>query len=65
MEGLTFIAAVAVSDPPREGVKFAIEGLRKAGIKVAMVRVCYATETMRAVCVMCRLSCMRTGWPCF
>jgi len=34
---LTFISAVAVSDPPKEGVKEAIEEIREAGIIVAMI----------------------------
>jgi len=35
--GYTFISCVAVSDPPRPGVREAIETMRRAGIKVAMV----------------------------
>lgn len=34
---LVFIACVAVSDPPRAGVRQAVEELKTAGIKVAMV----------------------------
>lgn len=37
LEDLTFVACLAVSDPPREGVKKAIATMRTAGIKVAMV----------------------------
>jgi len=37
LEGLVFLACVAVSDPPREGVREAVTELRGAGIKVAMV----------------------------
>ena len=37
LEGLVFLAAVAVSDPPRDGVREAVTELRGAGIKVAMV----------------------------
>lgn len=34
---LTFVSCLAVADPPREGVKEAVESLREAGIMVAMV----------------------------
>jgi sodium/potassium-transporting ATPase subunit alpha len=34
LDGLTFVACVAVSDPPRDGVREAIATLRGAGIKV-------------------------------
>ena len=34
LDGLTFVACVAVSDPPRDGVREAITTLRGAGIKV-------------------------------
>jgi sodium/potassium-transporting ATPase subunit alpha len=37
MTELTFLSCVAVSDPPREGVRQSILTLRGAGIKVAMV----------------------------
>jgi hypothetical protein len=37
-DGLTFVACVAVSDPPRKGVLEAVGKLRSAGIKIAMVR---------------------------
>ena len=37
LSGLTFICCVAVSDPPREGVRQAVEDLRRAGVKIAMV----------------------------
>lgn len=36
-DGLTFIGFVAVTDPPREGVKQAVSVMRGAGIKIAMV----------------------------
>ncbi|MEM2443775.1 MAG: cation-translocating P-type ATPase [Sulfolobales archaeon] len=35
--GLTFIAVLGIIDPPREGVKEAIEVCKRAGIKVVMV----------------------------
>jgi P-type Ca2+ transporter type 2C len=35
--GLTFVACIAVSDPPRAGVLEAVQQFRGAGIKVAMV----------------------------
>ena len=37
MEGLIFVGAVAVTDPPRPGAIDAVRTLRKAGIKVAMI----------------------------
>ena len=37
LTGMTFICCVAVSDPPREGVKEAVGDLRRAGVKIAMV----------------------------
>lgn len=37
MTGFTFVSCVGVNDPPREGVKAAVEELRAAGIQVAMV----------------------------
>ncbi len=36
-EGLTFAALLGIIDPPREGVKEAIEEVRRAGIKVLMI----------------------------
>ena len=35
--GLTFICCIAVSDPPRPGVREAVSELRRAGIRIAMV----------------------------
>ena len=37
LKDLTFVCCVSVSDPPREGVKEAVEDLRRAGVKIAMV----------------------------
>jgi len=37
LNGLIFLACIAVSDPPREGVREAVGQLRSAGIKIAMV----------------------------
>ena len=37
LDGLIFLSCIAVSDPPREGVKDAVVQLRLAGIKIAMV----------------------------
>ncbi|MCC6065234.1 MAG: cation-translocating P-type ATPase [Thermofilum sp.] len=34
---LTFLAVLAISDPPREGVREAVEAARRAGIRVVMV----------------------------
>jgi sodium/potassium-transporting ATPase subunit alpha len=35
--GLSFVSCIAVSDPPRAGVREAVQQFRGAGIKVAMV----------------------------
>ena len=37
LDGLIFLSCIAVSDPPREGVREAVDQLRLAGIKIAMV----------------------------
>ena len=37
LDGYIYISSIAVSDPPREGVREAVIELRTAGIKVAMV----------------------------
>ena len=36
-EGLVFMAVMGIIDPPREGVREAVEEVRKAGIKVIMI----------------------------
>ncbi|MEM2658588.1 MAG: cation-translocating P-type ATPase [Zestosphaera sp.] len=36
-EGLTFLSVMGIIDPPREGVKEAVEELRRAGIKTVMI----------------------------
>lgn len=46
---LVFIACVAVSDPPRPGVKQAVQSLQTAGIKVAMVRSLTCHRNMSSV----------------
>jgi len=61
LEGLTFVACVAVSDPPRDGVREAIATLRGAGIKVrrALPRSCLLpslSSPLLALLVACTLT---------
>jgi Ca2+-transporting ATPase len=37
LPGLTFVALVGISDPPAPGVKAAIQGFRRAGIRTVMI----------------------------
>jgi magnesium-transporting ATPase (P-type) len=52
--GLTFVACIAVSDPPRAGVLEAVQQFRGAGIKVTMVSCSYQSccATSRSSCTM-------------